>query len=1262
VAVPAVAPESFQTFGDLLKYLRRRERLTQLELSITVGYSEGQISRLEQNQRLPDLTALKALFIPALHLEGEPEVTARLIELADSAHQEDAPMPGLPPYRGLLYFDESESHLFFGREALTASLATRVADLATDSSSRFLAVVGASGSGKSSLVRAGLAVAVRNAGWGVRVFTPTLAPSRSLQTQLNSNRARQKSERALLIVDQFEETFTLCHDEADRINFIDRLLQIANEPDGKMSVTIALRADFYSHCAQYPALRNAVAAEQAYIGQMTSAELRRAIEEPARRGGWGFEPGLVELILQDIGVDGAGAPEPGALPLLSHALLATWERRRGNRLNLDGYRAAGGVRSAIAETAESVFTDHLNEEQQDLVHDIFLRLTELGEGTEDTRRRAALNELVRQSAEAVQLRTVLNILAEARLITLNEDSAEVAHEALIREWHRLRDWLTQDRDGLRLHRHLTESAGEWESRGRDRAELYRGARLAQAREWAQSNLGRLNPSERIFLQASVEQEERDALEREEQRRRALETAQKLAETERQRAEEGASSASQLRKRALYLAGAFVVAFLMALAALFFGERARQAALAAQANLMRSTAQRLAAEAQTLLEAGGDAELIALLSVLSMQTEYTAQGDTALLEGAALDYPRTVLGGDEEQVYVYSVAYSPDGKYALTGAVDGTAILWDWQTGQIVRRFAGHWGRVADVAFSPDGTFILTGSDDGTARLWDAETGKELRRFTNGEGSVLSVAFSPDGRSVLAAGEDGIARLWDLHQNDQEPREFIGHMDRVFSAVFAPNGRQILTDSQDGTVRLWDAATGREERRFAGANGYGGNAVFSPDGRSILIASGFGSVPRLLDAETGEEIRRFVGHQSGVGRVAFSPDGQYVLTGSDDKTARLWDAGTGEELRRFTAHGWVVRSLAFSPDGNHVLTGSWDSKARIWDLRPDPELPQFRGHADGVTAVGFSDDGKKVLTGSADKTARLWDAHTGRELRAFIGHTDGLNYGVAFSPDDRYVVTGSWDGTARLWDARTGSELRRFAGHTAGVNRVVFSPDGKTLLSASNDTTARLWDVQDGTELCQFVGHTGPVSWGAFSPDGKSALTGSDDRTARLWDIASCEEIRTIGPHPDSVYGAAFSPDGRYVATGDIDGIARLWDTQTGDEVRDFVGHLGPIWSVGFSPDGKLVGTVSDDKTARLWDVQSGHEVRRFAYSAGLADVAFSPDGEYLLTGSYDGTARLWEIDYRKTIEFLCGRLSRDLTNDERAQYEIGDSEPTCAMP
>src|SRR5687768_9933710 len=395
----SLSPSSFQSFGDLLKYLRRRERLTQLELSVMVGYGEPQISRLEKNQRRPDLAALKALFIPALHLEDDPELMARFFDLATSARQEDAPAPGLAPYKGLLFFNEEDAELFFGRETLTAQLVGRITQLVTGASMRFLALVGASGSGKSSLMRAGLAVPLRQAGWRVQVFTPGVNPLQALNMQLVLDNDPAGSESRLLLVDQFEETFTLCRDESERAAFLEKLLSLTRERFSKIVVVIALRADFYSHCAQYPLLRQAVASQQEYIGQMTAEELQRAIVGPARRGGWEFEPGLVDLLMNDIGVQGTNEPEPGALPLLSHALLVTWEHRRGRTFTLKGYHASGGVRGAIAETAESVFTDQLNQSQQELARNVFLRLTELGEGTEDTRRRAALNELVRHRSE-----------------------------------------------------------------------------------------------------------------------------------------------------------------------------------------------------------------------------------------------------------------------------------------------------------------------------------------------------------------------------------------------------------------------------------------------------------------------------------------------------------------------------------------------------------------------------------------------------------------------------------------------------------------------------------------------------------------------------------------------------------------------------------------------------------------------------------------------------------------------------------------------
>jgi len=486
VLASAVSLDKFTTFGDLLKYLRRRGGLTQRDLSIAVGYSDTQISRLELNQRLPDLATIAALFVPALGLEHEPEMTARLLELGAGVRRENAPAPGLPPFKGLQYFDETDAHLFFGRETLVANLVERINPLArsekhrTGEGSRFLAVIGASGSGKSSIVRAGLVPALRwnraSTDWPIHILTPTahlleaLAASltheahssvttaalmddfardarslhlhaRRLLSPLSQSGRRDRGEgRLVLVVDQLEELFTLCRDEAERKAFIDNLLTASAVEDGPTLVILTLRADFYSHCAPYATLRKALAEQQEYIGPMNAAELRQAIESPAKRGGWELEERLVDLILNDVGAGENRQPEPGALPLLSHALLETWHRRQGHRLTLSGYLSSGGVRGAIAATAEAVFQDRLDPGQRAIARRIFLRLTELGEdqSVANTRRRAPFAELISSPAESPAVRAVLQQLADARLIVTEADAAEVAHEALIREWPTLR--------------------------------------------------------------------------------------------------------------------------------------------------------------------------------------------------------------------------------------------------------------------------------------------------------------------------------------------------------------------------------------------------------------------------------------------------------------------------------------------------------------------------------------------------------------------------------------------------------------------------------------------------------------------------------------------------------------------------------------------------------------------------------------------------------------------------------------------------------
>jgi WD40 repeat protein/class 3 adenylate cyclase len=1177
----------------------------------------------------------------------------------------EAPTPGEPPFKGLQYFDQADSDLFFGRELLIAKLVDQLRE------TQFLSVIiGASGSGKSSLVRAGLIPALKKGAtllegtqpshdttdWKIHIITPTAHPLEALATELTSDsdsvasaarliddlaqeprslalflaRARGSAKRhTVLLVDQFEELFTLCRDEFEREAFIDNLLNIVSSDPSNTTLIITLRADFYAHLAQYPELRDLVAKQQEYIGPMNPEELRRAIEEPARRGHWEFEPGLVDLILRDVG------DEPGALPLLSHALLETWKRRAGHTLTLKGYADAGGVHGAIAHTAESVY-QNFSPEEQAIARDIFLRLTELGEGTEDTRRRASFEELMSHTENTDEVRKVLNRLADARLITLGEDTVEVAHEALIREWPALREWLNQDREGLRLHRHLTEAAYEWELLGRDPGALYRGAHLVQAREWAALHPNALNVGEREYLAASINQEHKEEQEREEQRQREFAAAKELAETQSR-----AASRLRIRNRVITIVGSFAV--ILALLAGLFGVQA-------ETNFNKAEAQRLALEANRLFSAGGSPEQIALLSLRSMNTQYTPEGDSALAAAGRLNYHRQLFVGPSDGVF--PVAFSPDGNYVLAGGWDNVIYMWDVKTGNEIRQFIGHMDLVYSITFSPDGKYVLTGSWDKSARIWDLNTGKEIRQFTGHTDFVSAVAYSPSGKNVLTAGVDGTTRLWDA-ETGQELQKFMNLSGKNYSATLSPDGKFWLTGDTNAEVELWDIEANQVIRQFIGHTGFVSAVAFSPDGKFIITGS-YDGTARLWNVETGEELQRFLGHTNNINSVTFLREGKVVLTGSDDGTARLWDVQTGQELQRFTSLT-IVTGVAVSPDGKSVLTGSGDGTIRLWNSEPRYKFSPF-DHNSGVSAVAFSPDGKFVLTGGSDGVAGLWNAKSGQKLFDLSGHGTTINYGVAFSPNGKYALTGSWDKTVRLWDVETGTELYALANLSGGVNSVAFSPDGKHI-AADSDNGVEVWETETGQPVREFSGIE-RVWRVAFSADGKFVAAAANDGAA-LWDATTGHLLRQFSDG-SGLNSVAFSPDGNFILTGGHNNTARLWNVETGQEIRPFIGHTDLIWTAVFSPDGRFIATASADGTARLWDTQTGEELRRFiGHTAGVENVAFSPNGEHLLTGSDDGTAMLWDVDYHTTMEYLCSVLLRDFTDDERAQYGITDITPTC---
>jgi len=1280
-------PDSFASFGDFLKYLRRRERLTQLELSIAVGYSEAQITRLEKNQRLPDLAAVKALFIPALHLENEPNLAARLLALAQAARQEDAPVAGIAPYKGLLFFEEADADLFFGREELIARLAERVVTLALGSSLRFLAVVGASGSGKSSLVRAGLAVALKPRGWTTSIFTPTAEPLTMLSTQVAGSHANANAAHRLFLVDQFEETFTLCHDEATRVAFIDKLLALSHpralslskdalrqaqgaaSDDRMTTVVIALRADFYAHCAQYEQLRQAVAAHQEYIGQMTTAELRRAIEEPAKRAGWEFEPGLVDLLLRDIGAHDGGAPEPGALPLLSHALLATWERRRGRTLTLDGYHAAGGVRSAIAETAESVFTDQLDRAQQELARDLFLRLTELGEGTEDTRRRALLSELVRQAGEATQLRGVLNTLADARLITLNEDSAEVAHEALIREWQRLQEWLTQDRDGLRLHRHLTESTREWEALGRDGGALYRGARLAQAQEWAAANAVHLNEAERAFLAAAVEQEQHEALAREAQRQRELAAAQKLAEEQAQRAAEQSRAAQQLRRRAYGLSGAFVLVAMLAGIAFFLGRQATANATNAEDARQVALAREVAASAINSLATDPEQSILLALQAVKLST---ADGKPVLVEAEsalhrALQASRSLATLRGHDNGVWSLALSPDGTRLATVSMDGTAKVWDLATNQVVMTLptnvTANMGGIG-ARFSPDGKHLLTLSGDNDATLWELATGKAVLILKGHHDLVWTIAISPDGKLFATASGDQTVKLWDVRGKEIKTLTDLG-FDIVLA--FSPNSKRLFVSNGDtGSAIAWEIASDKEVFRFDGQDAVPGitSIAVSPDGTRLATGE-FDTTVKLWDAATGNLLFTLFGHSSYVGSVAFSADGKTLASASEDGSVKLWDALTGRAVLTLAGHTSGVMGVAFSADGNRLYSASRDGTARIWDLSPAAGRDglNLAGHSDRLYGVAYRPDGAQLATWSFDGTVKVWDATDGQALLTFNLEKTPDSGHVVYSPDGKRLAFNSGN-RVQIVDAVSGGALLSLAPFDSAAIDVAFAPDGQRIAAATFAGLVRIYNSSDGNPLLEFTGKTTGLQQIAFSPDGKR-LASANDEGASIWDATTGKQLLLFTGHGKGVrtsgvaFGGPPGADGKWVASAGNDASIQIWDAETGAVIFKLTGHTGAAFGVAFSPDGRSLASSSVDHTIKIWQLPSAGEpvaepLTLYGHTGAVYRLAFGgppgADGTRLASAGRNLIGRIYTLRLEELMADAQARVTRSLTAEECQKF------------
>ena len=1130
--------------------------------------------------------------------------------------------------------------VFSGRDQVTSDLITRLdARLAGGGP---LAVIAPSGAGKSSLLAAGLIPALASGTlpgsrtWPVVVVAPGAHPLAALAAQVaeeagidpadaaaatadperfatfltgvvadqgGKQRETTSSERLVLIVDQFEETFTECRVEAQRQAFIAALCAAARS--APVLVVLGVRADFYGSCLAYPALLSALQ-DPVALGPMSADQLRAIITGPAGTVCLEVEPGLVELLLRDLGmtddpdVEAAGY-DPGALPLLAHALRVTWQQRNGRLLTVAGYRRTGGIRGAIAATAERAYT-RLSPSEQRIAQQILLRLVQVGTQTGDVRRRCPRERLLQALPDpAGAAEKVLEIFGRARLLTFDTTSVEITHEALLRAWPRLIEWISVDRAGLHIHQLLSEAAEAWKAEEREPSLLYRGSRLAIAQDWAAApgRQAQFSTVEKEYLQASIDQQRH---EQQTQRRRT--------------------------RRLRNLVGVLALSLVVALLA---GSIAFQQYRAASTQRRQAIVGELAANSGSL--AGKDPATSMLLAVEAFHEERRPDTRGAILS-AQSQYFVGLLAGHKG--IIYTAVFSPDGRILVTASADGTARLWDVARRQPIATLNGHIGSVNDVAFGPDGVLATVGKD-GTARLWDL-AGHQIGILTGDSGVTLSaVAFAHDGHILAIASGDNTVRLWDMISRHQIA-VLSGHTGHIFSVEFSPDDRILATASADGTARLWDVISRQSLATLTGHIGRVNNATFSPDG-DMLATVGNDITTRLWNVATRQTIATLNGDTGQINDAAFSPDGHILVTGGGDGIAQLWDLANFRRVNALRGYSSIV-GVAFSHDGHTVATVGEDDVTRLWDTGGSILIP---APATIGYDAAFSPDGRILATVGAGGSALLWDVASRRQVANLIGHAGAVN-AAAFSLDGRTLVTVGDDGTARLWDVASHRPITTLDGRAGGIRGGALSPDGSIVATVGDDGVARLWDVASHRQITTLAGHAGIVYTAVFSHDGRILATAGADGTVRLWDVTSHRPLATLAGHNGTINKLAISPDDRILATASEDGTTQLWNMVNRRPLARLQGHAGAVKSVTFSPDGHRLAT-SGDTTTKLWDVDTQQLIATLAGHADLVyGTSFSPDGRFLATVGGDTTVRLWDLDVDRVTRRIChiiGTVSKE---------------------
>ncbi|MEU2711474.1 caspase family protein [Streptomyces sp. NPDC007205] len=1297
----ALPDEPYTAFtGELLRFLREGDPGGPPGLTIEGAY-----------RHLRRVLPLRHLPAPERHLSGRAGdlVLAANPAAAPQHGQAATPAPHeqsdeqVCPYPGLDPFTADDARFFFGRAQVTSELLTKLADWSQDDGP--VALVGLSGAGKSSLLRAGLLPAVKRgelplpgAGtWPQLILAPGEHPLDSLAGQLARPTGRTKAEliaelradptrsaglmrralrrwsggqdvpggRLLLVVDQFEEVFTACQDEQEQRDFISAICSAATGDEAAAGapalVVLGIRADFYASCLAHPELADVLKHRQFPVEPMTPEQLREAIEKPAEVAGLQLENGLANTLLRDLRADREFAG--GALPLLAYALWLTWGRREGRTLTLAGYGATGGIWDAITQQADRTY-DSLTPEARRAAKLMLLRMVRISESTEDTRRRLDLTDLLAQRPpdEAAAIAAARDALAGARLITVDGDSAQISHEALLRAWDRLRGWIDTSRAGLLVQQKLLDAAESWERDGRDPSGLYRGSQLELVRDQFGDTSrhgghdGQLGELATEFFAASV---------RADRRRRRIRT------------------------------GTAVTLILLLVASLIATGFAVQGRNEAQRQQRSAIAEALVRDADSAR--ANNPRLALQLGIAADRLDHTPATTANLLSSLFTPYASTLSGHSGA---VAGAAFAPGGRTLATASQDGTVILWDTSSPQRphkLSRLQGPSYGVFTVAFSPDGSVLAAGGSDRaglTVQMWDVSNPGRPRRLgepLTGPANVHTLAFTPDGHTLAAGAPDGKVWLWDTSDPGQTHRLgqplTVGDTD-VSALAFRPDGHLLVAGGLNGTAVLWDVTDRAHPRRLKNPISHpdGVTALgFTPDGRTLVTGGGDGKANLW---NTGDPDRPTWVSQMSVGDApvkALEVFRHEIDVALADHYTTVWNTSRPTAPRMVNssitgASNWTG-AVAFAPHGDLLATGSADNTVILWQGKSDNGSVPLTARIGGIGAVqsmALRSDGHAAATGGVDGKVTLWDLadpkHPRGVTRKSVHHT-GSVFGMAFSPDGHILASGSLDHTVILWDAADVHHLRKitqFTANNGGVDGLAFSPVGHTLATVGGDAAITLWDTSDPSRprpIGQPIrGHRAGVDAVAFSPDGHTLATGSWDGTARLWNIDDLARPHPLGKplagHTNWVSSVAFSPDGHTLATGSLDSSIILWDITDPANAQHFgpplIQHNSWVLGLDFGPDGHTLVSGSADQTAILWDVTDRvHPYDLGVVGGGHTDsvtsVAISTDNKTLLTASADGIVNLNSLEKLNNArtharDLACARAGGGLAADQWARY------------